>query len=256
MKGKVTYLVGLFWVILIIGCTSYPMITMVDVSTPVSEQSRISLTAGRGVRVISVDEESDLRAPYYLDSAYIYFPSGRHTVVVDAERKFVNYSDYNLITNTRTVVTLSGDNLNFTHDFLPQHTYAFEFERFGDDYYLILKDVGGERTWESPKIASNAPTSGRVTNWDYPYIGPLVSPFAGFGIQAGYSNIKRESPTNVGIISGVNYGVFDISGQFVVQAGIGLNWKNFGISIVPELGGGFGSFYITQYHYAFMANCN
>ena len=150
---------------------------------------------------------------------------------------------------------MSGYNLEYTHDFLPHHTYQFDYANYDGQYLLVLIDVSDKKSWETPEIAPTAPKSGEVTNWDFPVNNsPLFIPIYGLGFDAGFSKIKRlvESESYIGGIA--DFGKADFSGQMFLQGGLGLNAKDWGISIIPELGGGFGTFYTAQWHYAFIAD--
>jgi hypothetical protein len=266
MRLGVIYFIGLVCAIFGMGCSSAPTITMLDVATPISEQSRIMLT--NSVTVISIDGDS----PYttatnsyyntYTDEFYI--PSGKHTITVNWKSSYSSlptvYHGYYETTYTTTVVTVTADNIQFTDDFSPGHTYAFRLLRYDDNYIVVLEDAS-QGNLVSPEIAPNAPKSGRVTNWDYPVNNSYLALFTGGGFDVGYSNIKHPYEheevivwPNVTEKKTDYYGEFDISAQFFLQGGLGLGWKNWGISIIPEIGGGFGSFYTVQWHYALLAD--
>lgn len=256
MKKGLKFVIGLTLIIFFTGCSSAPIITMTDVATPVSEQSRIWLSGAR-LTIISIDGVIAITNSSYItggfSNGFLYFPSGRHTVTVTVEYTLSDYSRFNADPNTTTVITLSGNSIKFEDDFLPQHTYMFNYKEYEKNYFLVMEDISKKQTWESPSIALSAPKSGRVTNWNWPAADtvPLINPFIGVGLYAGYSNIERYAISGVGM---KNFGDYDISGKVVAQGGVGLNWKNLGISIIPELGGGFGSFYIVQYHYGLFAD--
>ena len=252
------------------GCSSIPRITMLDVATPVSEQSRIWLKSNSDASIISVDGDfawtkssQGLIDPntYEMDKktdAFLYFPSGRRTITINWKTRFTDWGNYNSYTNTRTEVTLSGNYLQFTDDFLPEHTYTFEVMEFNGNYILVLVDVpyqlfgNKEGNWITPKIAPNAPESGKVTNWDYPVNAPYFDPSLALGTDFGFSKIKRlvESEAYIGGIA--DFGDADFYGQLFLNGGIGLGWENWGLGVISEIGGGFGSFYMTQWHYTFM----
>jgi len=266
MKFRIIYSIGLVCAVFGMGCSSAPRITMLDVAIPISDQCRIMLT--NDVTVISIDGFSpDTKATNSYYETYtdvFYIPSGKHTITINWKSSYSYissvYSDYYKTITTTTVVTFTADNIQFSDDFLPEHTYAFKLRKFGNNYIVLLEDAG-KGNLVSPEIATNAPKSGRLTNWDYPVNNPYLALFTGAGFDIGYSNImhpykyeKVIAWPNVKETKTDYYGNFDISAQLFLQGGLGLGWKKWGISIVPELGGGFGTFYAIQWHYSLMVD--
>ena len=275
---KYAFLMSFILAILLIGCSStIPRITMLDVSVSISEQSRIWLKSNSDASIISVDgkfawtksSQGLIESDFSMDTktdAFLYFQSGRRTITLNWQTRFTDWSNYNSYTNTGTEVTLSGNFLQFSDNFLPGHTYVFEVINYGGNYILTLVDVSKDYNtpgWKNPEIASNAPASGRATNWDYPEKAPYFDPSFGIGIDLGYSKIKRFWD-GVPIINSFgdkhyfkenfDYGSFDISGQLFFNAGLGLGWENWGLGIISEIGGGFGIFYTVQWQYAFLSD--